>query len=154
MRSAEVYRNKQLVGVISKLADNTYAFRYHDDWYHNQRLPPVSLTMPKTKQVYTSEQLFPFFFNMLSEGVNRKLQCRHLKIDEKDHFSWISVCIEFWLNRQTIAAFIASARQLRTPFQPESADGHRGSEQSCTMSIPESAGVGRAVHTSVSKASC
>ena len=87
MRSAEVYRNKQLVGVISKLASNTYAFRYHDDWYHNQGLPPVSLTMPKTKQEYTSEQLFPFFFNMLSEGVNRKLQCRQLKIDEKDHFS-------------------------------------------------------------------
>jgi HipA-like protein len=87
MRSAEVYRNKQVVGVLSKLDDNTYTFRYHDAWYHNSDLPPLSLTMPKLKQVYTSEQLFPFFFNMLSEGVNRKLQSRHLKIDEKDHFS-------------------------------------------------------------------
>ena len=87
MRRAEVYRNKQLVGVLSKLADNTYAFRYNDAWYNNNELPPVSLTMPKSKQVYTSEQLFPFFFNMLSEGVNRQLQSRQLKIDEKDHFS-------------------------------------------------------------------
>ncbi len=87
MRSAEVYRNKQFVGVLSKLDDNTYAFRYHDDWYYNKDLPSVCLTMPKTKQVYTSEQLFPFFFNMLSEGVNRKLQSKQLKIDEKDHFS-------------------------------------------------------------------
>lgn len=87
MRSAEVYRNKRLLGVLSKQDDHTYVFRYHDDWYNNPELPPVSLTMPKTKQVYTSDQLFPFFFNMLSEGVNRKLQCRQLRIDEKDHFS-------------------------------------------------------------------
>ena len=87
MRSAEVYRNKQLVGVLSKLVDNTYEFRYHDDWYYNKDLPPVSLTMPKAKKVYTSGHLFPFFFNMLSEGVNKKLQCRQLKIDERDHFS-------------------------------------------------------------------
>ena len=87
MRRAEVYRNKQLVGVLSKLADNTYAFRYNNEWYYNNELPPVSLNLPKSKQVYTSEQLFPFFFNMLSEGVNRQLQSRQLKIDEKDHFS-------------------------------------------------------------------
>ena len=87
MRSAEVYRNKQFVGVLSKLTDNIYEFRYNDEWYYNSDLPPVSLTMPKSKQGYTSEQLFPFFFNMLSEGVNRKLQSRQLKIDEKDHFS-------------------------------------------------------------------
>lgn len=87
MSRAEVYWNKQFVGVLSKRTDNTYEFSYHDDWYYNQKLPPVSLTMPKIKQVYTSDQLFPFFFNMLSEGVNKKLQCRQLKIDEKDHFS-------------------------------------------------------------------
>jgi serine/threonine-protein kinase HipA len=43
--------------------------------------------MPKSQQVYQSDCLFPFFFNMLSEGVNRQLQTRHLKIDEEDHFS-------------------------------------------------------------------
>lgn len=87
MRSAEVYRNNQLIGILSKLVDNTYQFRYNDDWYYNNDLPPVSLTMPKSKQLYISDQLFPFFFNMLSEGVNRKVQSRKLKIDEKDHFS-------------------------------------------------------------------
>ena len=30
--------------------------------------------------------LFPFFFNMLSEGDNRKLQSRMLHIDEDDDF--------------------------------------------------------------------
>lgn len=86
MRKANVYRNDQLVGVLSQFATNNYEFRYDDNWLANGALPPVSLTMPKSQQVYTSEYLFPFFFNILSEGVNRQLQTRQLKIDEKDYF--------------------------------------------------------------------
>jgi len=86
MRKANVYRNGKLAGVLKKLSTNNYEFRYDDNWFANDDLPPISLTMPKTKQVYKSEYLFPFFFNMLSEGVNRQLQTRQLKIDENDYF--------------------------------------------------------------------
>ncbi len=85
MRKANVYRNGELVGVLSQYSTNDYEFKYDDNWFANGELPPISLTMPKTQQVYKSEYLFPFFFNMLSEGVNRQLQTRHLKIDEKDY---------------------------------------------------------------------
>ncbi len=87
MRKANVYRNGELVGVLSQISTNNYEFKYDDSWFANGEHPPISLTMPKSKQVYKSEYLFPFFFNMLSEGVNRQLQTRHLKIDEKDYFS-------------------------------------------------------------------
>ena len=86
MRKANVYRNGTLVGVLTQFSVNEYEFRYDDNWFVNSDLPPVSLTMPKNSQVYKSEYLFPFFFNMLSEGVNRQLQTRQLKIDEKDYF--------------------------------------------------------------------
>jgi HipA-like protein len=86
MRKANVYRNGKLTGVLTKFSANDYEFRYDDNWFANDELPPISLTMPKSKQVYKSEYLFPFFFNMLSEGVNRQLQTRQLKIDEKDYF--------------------------------------------------------------------
>ncbi|MGV8135469.1 MAG: HipA N-terminal domain-containing protein [Mangrovibacterium sp.] len=86
MRKANVYRNGELVGVLTQFSTNHYEFRYDNNWFTNGELPPVSLTMPKSKQVYRSEHLFPFFFNMLSEGVNRQLQSRYLKIDEKDYF--------------------------------------------------------------------
>ncbi|MDD4144896.1 MAG: HipA N-terminal domain-containing protein [Prolixibacteraceae bacterium] len=86
MRKANVYRNGKLVGVLTQFSVNEYEFRYDDNWFVNSDLPPVSLTMPKNSQVYKSEYLFPFFFNMLSEGVNRQLQTRQLKIDEKDYF--------------------------------------------------------------------
>jgi serine/threonine-protein kinase HipA len=86
MRKANVYRNGELVGVLSQSSTSNYEFRYDDNWFANGEFPPISLTMPKSQQVYKSEYLFPFFFNMLSEGVNRQLQTRHLKIDEKDYF--------------------------------------------------------------------
>ena len=86
MRKANVYRNGELVGTLIQFSIKDYEFRYDDSWFSNDELPAISLTMPKSKQVYKSEYLFPFFFNMLSEGVNRQLQSRHLKIDERDYF--------------------------------------------------------------------
>lgn len=63
-----------------------YVFRYADAWWADSNKPAISLTLPKSLQEYRSTYLFPFFFNMLSEGVNRQLQCVQLKIDEDDHF--------------------------------------------------------------------
>jgi HipA-like protein len=86
MRQAEVYRNRKLAGILTQHNTKSYEFRYEDEWFANNNLPAISLTLPKSKQTYQSEYLFPFFFNMLSEGVNKKLQCRQLKIDENDYF--------------------------------------------------------------------
>jgi HipA-like protein len=85
-KSANVYRNGELVGVLIRHDRNSYEFKYDDQWFANPEKPPVSLTMPKTKQTYKADHLFPFFFNLLSEGVNRKLQARQLKIDEMNYF--------------------------------------------------------------------
>ena len=86
MRKAAVYRNEELLGTLTEESRSSYIFRYDDGWFANANKPAVSLTLPKSQQEYRSEILFPFFFNLLSEGVNRKLQCRQLKIDEDDHF--------------------------------------------------------------------
>jgi len=84
--SAKVYRNSILAGILTQ-DNNGYIFRYDDLYFNNPDLPAISLTLPKNKQEYRSRYLFPFFFNLLSEGVNKKLQCRYLKIDEKDYFA-------------------------------------------------------------------
>jgi serine/threonine-protein kinase HipA len=42
--------------------------------------------MPVRTAPYQSTFLFPYFFNMLSEGANRELQSRLLHIDENDDF--------------------------------------------------------------------
>lgn len=85
MRQGRVYNNDILAGSIIETDEGKYIFRY-DDNYFISRYPAISVTIPKTQQEYHSEILFPFFFNMLSEGTNRKLQSRIYKLDEADFF--------------------------------------------------------------------
>lgn len=86
MRIAEVYRNGELAGKLIEHSTSNYDFIYDDNWFADETGPAISLTIPKTQKKHHSAYLFPFFFNMLSEGVNKKLQCRQLKIDERDNF--------------------------------------------------------------------
>ncbi len=84
-REGIVFVNDEAAGNIS-YQDGQYIFKYSDDYFNNAQKKAISVTLPKTQQEYQSKTLFPFFFNMLSEGVNRKLQCRQLQIDENDYF--------------------------------------------------------------------
>lgn len=95
MRQAAVYRNKKFVGVLIEENRKSYVFRYDDTWFNDENTPAISLTMPKTQIEFRSTFLFPFFFNMLSEGVNRKLQSRQLKIDEKDNFGLLLATAQY-----------------------------------------------------------
>lgn len=84
MRKAEVYHNRILVGELIEENRNYYIFRYNDIYFNNPDLPAISLTLPKTKQEYVSEYIFPFFSNMIAEGINLAIQERYLKIDKRD----------------------------------------------------------------------
>lgn len=86
MRKAIVYVNGEPAGTLTEHDRESYTFTYHDAWYADPDRPAISMTLPKSRQEHKSSILFPFFFNMLSEGVNRQLQSRTLQIDEKDHF--------------------------------------------------------------------
>lgn len=86
MRKAYIYINEILAGELIEISRKEYVFRYMDDYFRDTTKSAISLTLPKTQQEYHSTYLFPFFFNMLSEGSNRITQSRLLRIDEKDHF--------------------------------------------------------------------
>jgi len=86
MRTAKVYRNGVLAGTLIEENKSSYIFKYDDLYFKDTSEPAISLTLPKEKQTYKSKYLFPFFYNMLSEGVNKKLQCQQFKLDEKDSF--------------------------------------------------------------------
>ena len=86
MRKVAVYRDGILAGILTEENRRSYLFNYDSVYFNDISKPAISLTLPKTQQEYHSEFLFPFFFNMLSEGVNKKLQCTQLKIDEEDNF--------------------------------------------------------------------
>jgi len=86
MRIAQVLWNGQLAGVLTQVDSSHYEFEYADAWLADSSKPAISLTFPKSEKKFKAGHLFSFFFNMLSEGANRRLQSRLLRIDEKDHF--------------------------------------------------------------------
>ena len=83
---AGVYNNGILAGILEKQLDGTYSFEYDEVYLQNNKNPSISLTLPRSVTKHESEKLFAFFFGLLSEGVNKNIQCRLLKIDENDHF--------------------------------------------------------------------
>lgn len=88
MSKAGVYYNGILAGFLEKQTNPTgYLFTYSDNYFLNRDLPAISLSFPKSKKKYASNELFPFFFGMLAEGINKDIQCRLLKIDEEDDFT-------------------------------------------------------------------
>ena len=82
MRQAEVYTNKCMAGILTETDDGKYIFRYNDSYLLDKKQTAISLSFPKSQQEFVSDTLFPFFYNMLSEGANKTIQCQTLKIDE------------------------------------------------------------------------
>ena len=95
MRAMEIYRNGTLAGTLTEKNRQYFVFRYDDTYFNDASKPAISLTLPKTQKEYNSTFLFPFFFNMLSEGVNRKLQSTQLRIDEEDHFGLLMATAQY-----------------------------------------------------------
>lgn len=95
MRAMEIYRNGTLAGTLTEESRQHFVFRYDDNYFNDANKPAISLTLPKTQKEYSSEFLFPFFFNMLSEGVNRQLQCTQLRIDEEDNFGLLMTTAQY-----------------------------------------------------------
>lgn len=86
MRKAEVYENQVLAGTLEQSDAGEFIFRYEDRYFFDTSKRAVSLTLPKDRQEHRSPVLFPFFFNMLSEGANKRIQCLKYKVDERDYF--------------------------------------------------------------------
>jgi serine/threonine-protein kinase HipA len=84
-RKAWVYNNGELAGVLEETLQG-YVFTYNRDYLLRESAPAVSLTLPKQTEPFVAATLFPFFFGLLAEGVNKDVQCRMLKIDGNDHF--------------------------------------------------------------------
>lgn len=86
MREAKVFTNRILAGLLTETDNGTYIFCYDDSFLMDKSQSAISLSFPKSQKEFSSETLFSFFFNMLTEGTNKAIQCQTLKIDENDAF--------------------------------------------------------------------
>ena len=86
MRQAEIYYKDEKAGILTQLDNGHFEYEYDHLWFTDSSKPSISLTLPKTNKTHKSPYLFPFFYNMLPEGTNKQVVCRHMKIDTDDYF--------------------------------------------------------------------
>ena len=82
MRQCKVFVHDVEAGLLQETDDRQYIFTYKDGYAGD----PVCIAMPVQTEAYRSDYLFPYCFNMLSEGANRQTQSMLLHIDENDDF--------------------------------------------------------------------
>jgi len=81
-----VFNNNILAGYLQRDSFGAYTFEYHPVYFADKSKQAISLTLPKSERIHYSSELFSFFFGLLSEGINKDIQCRALRIDENDYF--------------------------------------------------------------------
>jgi HipA-like protein len=86
MRAAKILFRDEEAGILTQHDDSSFTFKYHNNWLDNLIKPSISLTLPKNQAEFSSMFLFPFFYNILPEGSNKKLACLNNRIDEDDYF--------------------------------------------------------------------
>lgn len=95
MRACKVYIHGRYAGVLKEVGLQGYDFIYDESYRKDPSTSALCLGMPKNQDIYHSEVLFPFFFNLLSEGENRKFQSMYLKIDPQDDFGFLLATAQY-----------------------------------------------------------
>ena len=81
MKCVTVYVKGIEAGVLARFRHGGYEFRYTRAYRESPR-PSVAFSIPKRKAVHRSQVLFPFFYGLLAEGAQKRMQCRTMRIDE------------------------------------------------------------------------
>jgi HipA-like protein len=68
MQKGIVYKNKLPIGEISRDDRGLYGFFYYEEYLQSENPSAISVNLPLKKEPFVSKILFPFFFNLLSEG--------------------------------------------------------------------------------------
>jgi len=94
MRQAKILYKNEEAGLLTQHDDGSFTFSYHDTWMAGSNKNGISLTLPKIKQEYHSKILFSFFYNMLPEGSNKQVICKHNRVDKNDYFGLLLTTAE------------------------------------------------------------
>lgn len=94
-RAGVVFVHGQPAGVLREEPAEgqalAYVFTYDANYLAQANAQPISLTMPLRREPYRQDHLHPFFVSLLAEGALAEIQCRLLRIDERDLFGRVLI---------------------------------------------------------------
>jgi serine/threonine-protein kinase HipA len=89
-----IYKGKIKAGELW-VDENGYHFEYENAFMEDVTSRPISVNIPKTQKTYHSNELFPYFKSILSEGENREQICKALSIDPSDDWSLLALTCQY-----------------------------------------------------------
>ncbi len=84
-KSAKVLYDGVLAARLSE-TDEGYVLLYDEQYLEQPDSKPISLTLPKKQESYTSKVLFPFFDGLIPEGWLLDIAMDHWKVKANDRF--------------------------------------------------------------------
>ncbi len=91
MRKAKVLFHDEPAGILSETEEG-YEFLYYPEYAASSEAEPISLTMPKRTEPYTSKILFPFFDGLIPEGWLLDIAEKNWKINARDRMGLLLAC--------------------------------------------------------------
>lgn len=89
-RIAYIYVRDAFAGIL-KETDYGYSFQYDKEYLKTSGSSPVSLSLPKREEEFTSSFLFPFFDGLIPEGRLLDITSTNWKENENDRFGILLV---------------------------------------------------------------
>lgn len=84
-KTAKVLYDGVLAARLSE-TDEGYLLQYDGDYLQQPDSKPISLTLPKQQEPYSSKVLFPFFDGLIPEGWLLDIAVDHWKVKANDRF--------------------------------------------------------------------
>jgi len=84
-KTAKVLYDGVFAARISE-TDEGYLLQYDEQYMQQPDSKPISLTLPKKQESYTSKVLFPFFDGLIPEGWLLDIAVDHWKVKANDRF--------------------------------------------------------------------
>lgn len=94
MRSANIYYNDTLAGVLTETSDGEYVFQYDDEYIQNHPDQFLTFTMPVRQSPYKENRLFPFFEGLIPEGWLLNIAAKNWKINPNDRMGLLLACCQ------------------------------------------------------------
>ena len=92
MRTANVYYQEKLAGVLTETDDGDYVFRYEEDYVIKYARDEISFAFPVRQEPFTANRLFPFFEGLIPEGWLLDIASRSWKINPNDRMGLLLAC--------------------------------------------------------------
>lgn len=94
MRTAEIYYNEIIAGILVETDDGEYQFTYNTSYIEKYPEQFLTFSLAVSEKIYTSNRLFPFFEGLIPEGWLLDVATKNWKINPNDRMGLLLACCQ------------------------------------------------------------